>query len=222
MLLPTLSDVPRTDYDGLVDYFNDFLKKKPSGKILDGKVTVGDNWAMDGGIYEFFFAATNSTAKARYTYVYTPEADGEWRIAHHHSSQMPESITAKPEPITEEEVRALFDVWNDALATFDSDKVASLYAAEPVLLPTVSNIPRTNYSGLVDYFDAFLKKEPQGEILESYVYIGHNFARDAGIYEFTMRAENNTKVRARYTYVYVYEDGQWKISHHHSSVMPEG
>ena len=28
-------------------------------------------------------------------------------------------------------------------------------------------------------------------------------------------------VRARYSFVYVYEDGEWKISHHHSSVMPE-
>mmetsp|Transcript_6387 Transcript_6387/g.13314 ORF Transcript_6387/g.13314 Transcript_6387/m.13314 type:complete len:92 (+) Transcript_6387:84-359(+) len=29
------------------------------------------------------------------------------------------------------------------------------------------------------------------------------------------------KVKARYSFIYVFEDGQWKISHHHSSVMPE-
>ena len=29
------------------------------------------------------------------------------------------------------------------------------------------------------------------------------------------------KVKARYTYVYQFEDGEWKIAHHHSSVMPE-
>ena len=29
------------------------------------------------------------------------------------------------------------------------------------------------------------------------------------------------KVKARYSYVYVHEDGEWKIAHHHSSVMPE-
>lgn len=71
-----------------------------------------------------------------------------------------------------------------------------------------------------DYFVGFLKKKPQGEILESNVIIGHNWAQDAGIYEFTMGATGD-KVKGRYSFVYVYEDNQWKISHHHSSVMPE-
>jgi len=33
--------------------------------------------------------------------------------------------------------------------------------------------------------------------------------------------KDGSKVKARYTYVYVFEDEQWKISQHHSSVMPE-
>jgi hypothetical protein len=53
-----------------------------------------------------------------------------------------------------------------------------------------------------------------------YVTIGHNWCQDAGIYEFTMGA-NGDKVKGRYSFVYVWEDGEWKISHHHSSVMPE-
>lgn len=39
--------------------------------------------------------------------------------------------------------------------------------------------------------------------------------------QFTMGATGD-KVKARYTYNYVKEDGVWKIQHHHSSVMPEG
>lgn len=47
-----------------------------------------------------------------------------------------------------------------------------------------------------------------------------DWCQDVGIYEFTMGATGD-KVKGRYSFVYVWEDGQWKISHHHSSVMPE-
>merc|ERR1712032_470651 len=126
-------------------------------------------------------------------------------------------------PITEQEVRELFHLWNDALATLDPDKVADRYSTStpPCLLPTVSDVPRTDRESIRKYFVDFCKKEPQGTILESYVTVGHNWAMDDGIYEFTMGADGGSKVKARYSFVYTHEDGQWKISHHHSSQMPE-
>ena len=45
--------------------------------------------------------------------------------------------------ITETEVRALFELWNQALATGDSRIVADRYIKAPMLLPTVSDKPRT-------------------------------------------------------------------------------
>jgi len=48
-------------------------------------------------------------------------------------------------------------------------------------------------------------------ILSRDIFIGCNWAQDAGIYEFTM-GKDGSKVKARYTYVYVYEGGAWKIS----------
>jgi len=47
-----------------------------------------------------------------------------------------------------------------------------------------------------------------------------NWAKDAGIYEFTMSVSGG-KVKGRYSFVYIFEDNAWKIAHHHSSVMPE-
>merc|ERR1712127_924923 len=122
VLLPTVSDVPRTDYPGIVDYFTNFLK---------------------------------------------------------------------PQPITEAEVKNLFQLWNMALATEDPDAVAMRYSKGAVLLPTVSDVPRTDYDLIKDYFVGFLKKKPQGEIVESNVMIGHNWCQDAGIYEFTMGASGD-------------------------------
>lgn len=49
---------------------------------------------------------------------------------------MPEEI-AMGKAITEDEVRSLFSLWNNALATFDPVKVAKRYAKQGVLLPWV-------------------------------------------------------------------------------------
>ena len=96
---------------------------------------------------QFTMGATGDVVKARYTYTYVFEG-GQWKIAHHHSSVMPEGIDIA-KPITEAEVRGLFHLWNDALATLDPDAVAKRYAKEGVLLPTVSDIPRTDYSSII-------------------------------------------------------------------------
>jgi hypothetical protein len=123
VLLPTVSDTPRTERALIKDYFDTFLKKKPQGTILDGKITIGANWAQDCSIHEFKMGADGSTVKARYTFVYVYD-DDKWKIAHHHWSMMPEK-TAVGQFITKEQVRNLFHLWNDALASLDSDAVAN-------------------------------------------------------------------------------------------------
>jgi hypothetical protein len=35
VLLPTVSDIARADYDTIKHYFDDFLKKKPQGQTLN-------------------------------------------------------------------------------------------------------------------------------------------------------------------------------------------
>lgn len=52
---------------------------------------------------------------------------------------------------------------------------------------------------------------PQGVILESNVMIGTNWCQDAGIYEFDLLGD---KVKARYSFIYKFEDGEWKVSRH--------
>ncbi len=93
-----------------------------------------------------------------------------------------EELAPSASDITPKQVRALFSLWNNALATGDSRLVASRYATKSgaVLLPTVSDTPRTDYTGIKDYFDGFLKKQPQGEILDGNIRIGDGWAQDAG------------------------------------------
>ncbi len=166
----------------------------------------------------------------------------------------------------EDEVRGLFDRWNDALQTGDPGAVADLYLSNGknamcadgklkekdseamLLLPTLSNEPRTNLDAVEDYFVDFLKRKPKGRIVSGKILIGADgsWAHDAGIYEFILenlplqetqdaigneasqninpysKISNIPVVRARYSFLYLRdEQGEWKIAHHHSSLMPE-
>jgi len=88
--------------------------------------------------------------------------------------------------ITEKEVRALFELWNSALATGDSRIVADRYIKKPMLLPTVSDQPRTDFDSVKDYFDAFLLKKPQGKILDGSIHIGDGWASVRNLNQLVM------------------------------------
>ena len=116
----------------------------------------------------------------------------------------------------------LFERWNNALQTRDPRQVTACYAPDAVLLPTVSNLPRTCHEEISDYFHHFLEKQPVGTVNQRNVKIGCNKMTDAGTYTF--RVVDNGEIRevpARYTFVYENRNGQWLIVHHHSSMMPE-
>ena len=108
-----------------------------------------------------------------------------------------------------QEIAALFDRWNASLATLDPDKMAALYTPEAVLLPTLSNKPRTNHEEIRDYFVHFIEKKPQGTIDFRIIKIGCDSASDTGLYTFTLHDTKGKpkKVSARYSYVYEYLDG---------------
>jgi uncharacterized protein (TIGR02246 family) len=88
VLLPTVSNKPRATPDEIRSYFVKFLQKKPQGKIDRRIIRIGCNVAQDVGTYTFTLKDGKHVA-ARYTYVYE-WVRGQWLIAHHHSSAMPE------------------------------------------------------------------------------------------------------------------------------------
>lgn len=122
--------------------------------------------------------------------------------------------------VTEEEIAGLFDRWNESLQTGDPQQVVANYAEPSILLPTVSNQPRTTPAEKEDYFQEFLQLRPSGVIDFRTIKIGCNTALDAGIYTFTF-GSTGQQVQARYTYTYSWDGEQWLITSHHSSAMPE-
>ncbi|KAG2452265.1 hypothetical protein HYH02_003289 [Chlamydomonas schloesseri] len=150
-------------------------------------------------------------------------------VAGLHSSAAPHFPTPAVPEAEAKQVLEAFNAWNDALATKDPAKVASLYSPDAVLLPTVSDRVRNTPEKIRDYFSAFLKKEPQGAIDQidgvspNIRFLAPDVAINSGTYVFALKNDDGSrsKVRARYSYVYRKRDGKYMIEEHHSSVLPE-
>jgi uncharacterized protein (TIGR02246 family) len=125
---------------------------------------------------------------------------------------------------TQADIERQFDLFNAAWATKDPDRVTALFTRDPVLLATVSNKPRTNPAEVRDYFVSFLKNEPRGRIDTSTVEIDCDTASRLGTWSVMLtnpQTRAQSTVKARYSFIYRYEDGAWKIDHLHSSMNPE-
>jgi uncharacterized protein (TIGR02246 family) len=117
------------------------------------------------------------------------------------------------------EIASLFETWNSAIQTGDPKKVTDLYRSDAILLPTISNKVRHNHQEIEDYFVQFQENNPKGEINESNIRNLGTTTIHSGIYTFTFK--DDSKVKARFTFVYQWNGQDWKIIEHHSSQMPE-
>jgi uncharacterized protein (TIGR02246 family) len=127
-------------------------------------------------------------------------------------------------PVTQAAVERQFDLFSQAWASKNPDRVTALFAPDAVLLATVSNQPRTTPAEVRDYFVGFLKASPVGRIDTSTVQLGCNKASRVGTWTVTLtdpQTGAKTDVKARYSFIYKYQGGRWWIDHLHSSKMPE-
>jgi uncharacterized protein (TIGR02246 family) len=144
-------------------------------------------------------------------------------LAHDHGRGKAKARTATCAPIPAGAVDTLFNQWNAAWATKNPDTVTNLFARNAVLLPTVSKTPRTDRAGIRDYFVGFLKNSPVARIDSSTVVEGCNTLIRMGGWSVDMTdaaTSAKSSVSGRYTFIYRYEDGAWKVAHLHSSLNP--
>ena len=106
VLLPTVSNQVRHNHEEIRDYFVNFLAKNPQGVINESNIrSLSSDVVINSGVYTFTFG-NGDRVTARFTYLYR-KVGGEWKIAEHHSSAMPEPVTAAAEKAdTEEEAVA--------------------------------------------------------------------------------------------------------------------
>jgi len=127
-------------------------------------------------------------------------------------------------PSSRDMIEAQFQRFNDSWQTHDPDKVTALFLPDAVLLATVSNKPRTTHAEIRDYFDHFLVSRPTAKIDTSTIRLGCNTATRVGTWTITLvdpKTHAKKLVKARYSFIYKFDHGQWWIKHLHSSLMPE-
>ena len=88
ILLPTVSNQVRHNFEEIKDYFVHFCAKGPVGKIDEANIRTFGNIAINSGVYTFSFK-DGSSVQARFTFVYRWNGQ-RWMIIEHHSSKMPE------------------------------------------------------------------------------------------------------------------------------------
>ena len=232
VLLPTVSSKPRFTVEEKADYFREFLKNQPEGRIESRTIELDCNTAIDEGLYSFTFRKTGGTMKARYTFTY--KWDGkQWLITSHHSSKLPTEEAPPEEPVhtvvrhsevcvatSEKEIETLLDRWSESLQSGNAHKVMTHYAAKSVLLPLSSTKPRLTLDEKEDYYRHFLKNRPLVHVHSRTIELDCNTAIDEGLYRLTFQKTGHT-VNARYSIVYKWDGLQWLITSDHSSIFPQ-
>lgn len=90
--LPTTSGEFKKGQKGAEEYFKRFLKKNPTGKIIEEEVKAfRADCYLHCGMYNFEVGPGDDrqVVEARFSFVWKKDAQGEWKILHHHSSAKP-------------------------------------------------------------------------------------------------------------------------------------
>lgn len=114
--------------------------------------------------------------------------------------------------------------WFQALETGNPDRLVALYAEDSLLLPTLRGDVRIGHLTIRNYFaEVFLPRNPIGRTVELHTRHIGDYAVNSGLYEFEVDGGETGRrtAEARFTFVYHWREGDWKIIEHHSSLNPE-
>jgi len=126
--------------------------------------------------------------------------------------------------IDPELVAANQNEWAESLLSKKPEQVAALYGAEATFLPTASGEFKKGQAGAQEYFKHFLEKNPSSEVTEEKIIaLDPNHYLHHGKYKFAIGpSDARETIEAEFSFVWEKDnDGEWKIIHHHSSLIPK-
>jgi len=121
------------------------------------------------------------------------------------------------------ELSDCLDIWCSINKNMDANAMLSLYHETAVLLGTFANKPHLTPIQIANYFSALFgggKTNFEVQISDKLIYEQNGIVFITGEYVFSWQQKNKkNEVPARFTFVFSKENGEWKIFHHHSSIM---
>ena len=123
-----------------------------------------------------------------------------------------------------DDANAVVDRWSAAYSSNDTEAVVRNYAADAILLGTVSPVMSVGTEAIRTYFSRLPgsgRKNVVGE--RRSIPIDDNAVLVAGYYEFSNPSDSKALPRpSRFTMLVTRRDGAWRIAHYHSSthVLP--
>ncbi len=130
--------------------------------------------------------------------------------------------TAAQQPAGADGVRAATASWVDAFNRKDAAAIVALYAPDAVLFGTSSPVLRDTPALIGDYFRTL------PDLGDAVITVGADRVQllgDTAVHTgyYTRSAAREGKLvqnPARFTFVYAWRDGRWRILNHHSSALP--
>ena len=112
----------------------------------------------------------------------------------------------------------MLETWVEKIRTNDPKQVVSLYPTDGLLLGTFSDIERKGHDLILEYFENLLKAKVDVEIVTQHKHETESLVANSGLYNFIVDGKT---VNARFSFVFIKINDDWKILSHHSSILPE-
>jgi uncharacterized protein (TIGR02246 family) len=123
-----------------------------------------------------------------------------------------------------EDAYTTIEQWASALNAGDLDRILGTYRSDATLMGTSSPSLAKEPNDLRVYFGPALRARIQVKLGDSAATtISDSAVAWTGFYDFSGNRPDGQPfaLSARYTFVVVKGDGNWKIAHHHSSLRPK-
>jgi uncharacterized protein (TIGR02246 family) len=108
--------------------------------------------------------------------------------------------------------------WVSKIQSAEPDQVVSLYHDDGLLLGTFSDKERMGHDLILEYFENLLKSKVDVEIVTQHKHESESLVTNSGLYNFIVDGKT---VNARFSFVFIKTENDWKILSHHSSVLPQ-